>query len=61
MFFFIFLQCDKIHKQNMYNINKKVMEDLNKRCPYCGEEILAIAIKCRYCHEWLDKKDIIKA
>lgn len=26
-----------------------------KRCPYCGEEILAVAKKCRYCGEWLDK------
>lgn len=24
-----------------------------KRCPYCGEEILAIAKKCKYCGEWL--------
>lgn len=27
-----------------------------KRCPYCGEEILAVAKKCRYCGEWLQKK-----
>jgi hypothetical protein len=27
-----------------------------KRCPYCGEEILATAKKCRYCGEWLDKE-----
>ena len=25
-----------------------------KRCPYCGEEILISAKKCKFCHEWLD-------
>ena len=25
-----------------------------KRCPYCGEEILAIAKKCKHCGECLD-------
>ena len=28
----------------------------HKRCPYCGEEILAVAKKCKHCGEWLDKE-----
>lgn len=27
-----------------------------KRCPYCGEEILATAKKCKHCGEWLEEK-----
>ena len=31
-----------------------------KRCPYCGEEILAIAKKCKHCGEWLDETHPLK-
>jgi len=27
-----------------------------KRCPYCGEEILAVAKKCKHCGEWLPEE-----
>lgn len=31
------------------------MEDY-KNCPYCGEKILAIAMKCKHCHQWLEEQ-----
>ena len=36
------------------------MAEKRAHCPFCGEEVLASAIKCKHCHEWIGearKKD----
>lgn len=30
--------------------------EITKKCPYCGEEIVADARKCRYCGEWVEQE-----
>lgn len=32
------------------------MTEQTKFCPYCGENILQVAKKCKYCGKWLEEK-----
>lgn len=35
-------------------------DQATKNCPYCGEEILAVAKKCKHCGEWIKEETMPK-
>lgn len=38
-------------------VNNPDADKPTKSCPFCGETILAVAVKCKHCGEWLPKEE----
>ena len=56
-FYFIHVINIVIGKCPMQIKRKCDMTNETKTCPFCGEEIMVTAKKCKHCGEWLDKQD----
>ena len=50
VFDYIILQSPELKEE------KKLFKQDIKQCPYCSEEILATAKKCKHCGEWFEDK-----
>ncbi len=37
------------------------MEQDTRKCPFCGKEILAVAVKCKYCGKWMNEIEKVTA
>ena len=50
------VQCQNCGNEFSVNASPVVMLP-TKKCPMCGEEILAVAKKCKHCGEYLDSNE----
>jgi len=43
-------------EKSISNTNQATEDHTHKNCPYCGEQILSVAIKCKHCQSDLSNK-----
>jgi phage FluMu protein Com len=49
----IVVRCPRCKQNAEFTVSRKNMAGEKTKCPFCGEEILSTAIKCKHCREWV--------